>query len=238
MKYSVKMRASKKIKDRQIHISGAERIVNEDHLFETVEFLQRRGMNHEKGSSDLIHIKIERIEEKDLLRLKALEVETLEVDTVQEGLENMKNILETFGLNSDYILNLFSREHHMRGAILLDVQNYQRLEEDFSRGIRVSYMDYEVFSKATLVKKDHFREALALATKTVYGPGVMGELCISDDPHYQTGYIATRQKYLRITKLKEWGSEKGIRIILFDSCKASKEACIDYLKNKKVLIIE
>lgn len=68
-------------------------------------------------------------------------------------------------------------------------------------------------------------------------PGIVAELCISDDPDYVTGYVGSLELgYVRIMKLKEMGDPNGGRIFLFDSSKASAEECIDFLQKKKVLV--
>ena len=66
---------------------------------------------------------------------------------------------------------------------------------------------------------------------------MVAEICISDDPNYVTGYVASQKMgYVRIMKMKEMNDENGGRIFLFDSRKASAEECIQYLQEKKVLV--
>ena len=83
----------------------------------------------------------------------------------------------------------------MRGAIILDVNSLERLEPDLKSGVRVTYMDYK---KIKILKeyKMHFNEALVLATKVANAPGIVGELCISDDPNYTIGYVATKKTWI------------------------------------------
>ena len=84
----------------------------------------------------------------------------------------------------------------------------------------------------------HFNEALVLATKVANAPGIVGELCISDDPNYTIGYVATKKHgYMRVSKLKEIGSQNGARIFLYDKNKADLKETIEFLKKKKVLVI-
>jgi len=66
---------------------------------------------------------------------------------------------------------------------------------------------------------------------------ILGELCISDDPDYVTGYFASKELgYVRITKLKEPGDPNGGRIFLFRGSREDAEACIRYLEREKVLV--
>ena len=67
--YSVKMRASEQGK----HISGAERLVLEREVDVCVEQMLGRGRNHSKGKADLLNIKMEKIEENEILYLDTLQ---------------------------------------------------------------------------------------------------------------------------------------------------------------------
>jgi 6-carboxyhexanoate--CoA ligase len=124
----------------------------------------------------------------------------------------------------------------MRGAMLYDIATDSRLEPDQLRGVRATYMD-ALHSSVVDSTKNHFNEAIVLATKVANAPGIVAELCISDDPNYITGYVASKELgYIRIMKMKEMGDENGGRIFLFDSRKAKAEDCIEYLQKKKVLV--
>ena len=102
--------------------------------------------------------------------------------------------------------------------------------------MRVTYLD-AARDRETGPEKQHFREALVLATKVAHQNNILGELCISDDPDYVTGYFASRALgYVRITKMKEPGSPKGGRIFLFRGSREEAEACVRYLEGAKVLV--
>ena len=58
------------------------------------------------------------------------------------------------------------------------------------------------------------REALVLATKVQSCPGIVGELCWSDDPDYTVGYVACNGIYHRIPNMKEMGNPIGGRVFL------------------------
>ena len=124
----------------------------------------------------------------------------------------------------------------MRGAMLYDIATGERLEPDHDRGVRATYMD-ALHSSEVDGCKNHFNEAIVLATKVANAPGMVAEFCVSDDPNYVTGYVASKELgYVRIMKMKKMGDENGGRIFLFDSRKASAEECIEYLQKKKVLV--
>lgn len=237
-KYSIKMRASKETDGVNRHISGAEKIINKDQISSCVDSLIVRGMEHEKGSADFLNIKIEEINEA-IQYLEALKVSTIEVSSWQEGHKEIERFLHELKIEKvSEIMKLLVETYAMRGAMLLDIHSLERLEKDPSRGIRATYMDVDRDDvNVDLMEKNHYMEAIVLATKVCNCPGMVGEICISDDPGYVTGYVASKEcGYRRITKMKELGSENGGRIFLFDSSKADVNEAIDYLQKKKVIV--
>lgn len=241
--YSLKMRASKHTGSIQEHVSGAEKILPQQELPQQMEALLSRALHHAKGKADFINLKIEAISSESLKYIEALPVSTHEAATPAEGRQFMCQIMMELGLTPDKcqkILELFQATYGMRGAMLLDVDTLERLEPDQQRGIRATYMDSiapKGEAKAICDGKNHFQEALVLASKVLSAPNIIGELCMSDDPDYITGYIATREKgYIRITKLKEMGCPDGGRIFLYRGPKSQVEDCIKYLQEQRVLV--
>lgn len=237
--YSVKMRASCEVDGVSRHISGAEKILSEKQVYSCVNSLIERGLHHDKGEADFLNIKLEKINSDDVLYLDALKVTTIDVDTYEDGLKEIDKFLSEINAPDFSLIKPFLEETYlMRGAMLLDVNNLTRLEPDFNRGIRATYMDQERSLNEPITNiKNHYEEAIVLATKVVNCPGIIGEICISDDPNYVTGYVASKEVgYRRITKLKEYGSENGGRIFLFDSTKANVDDAIDFLQKKKVIV--
>ncbi|MGB8451661.1 MAG: 6-carboxyhexanoate--CoA ligase [Anaerocolumna sp.] len=236
--FSIKMRASEYQGDAEKHISGAEKIVSEDKLPNCMNQLLQRALKHTKGNPDLINFKLERVKPEKILHLDALKVTTCEVETAEEGIDKLRELLG--GLGVDYIDNImasFQDVYAMRGAMLLNVDTLERYEKDLDRGIRVSYMDIAEETEDDRTVKNHFREALVLATKVSSYPNIIGELCISDDLDYVTGYFASKETgYVRVTKLKEMGSPDGGRIFLFRGNKEEAEKCIEYLEKQKILV--
>lgn len=241
--YSLKMRASKHTGSIQEHVSGAEKILPQQELPQQMEALLSRALHHAKGKADFINLKIEAISSENLQYIEALPVSTHEAATPAEGRQFMCQMMTELGLTPDKcqkILELFRATYGMRGAMLLDVDTLERLEPDQQRGIRATYMDSiapKGEAKAICDGKNHFQEALVLASKVLSAPNIIGELCLSDDPDYITGYIATRDKgYIRITQLKEIGCPDGGRIFLYRGPKSQVEDCIKYLQEQRVLV--
>lgn len=248
-KFSVKMRASEKDK----HISGAEQILDATDLGEASVSLLTRALTHDKGNADFIQIKMEKKPVEEILFLKALPVTTRTTLSVEEGREEMLALLHQMGLKQPVsVLEMLPLTYHMRGAMLLDVTTMERLEPDKSRGIRATYMDRGTSEQKLKMEppsdvekkegghkgvKNHFQEALILATKVAHSPHILGEICISDDPHYVTGYIASKSLgYVRITTVKPMGSPHGGRIFLFSGEPHEKEETIRFLQEQWVLV--
>lgn len=231
--YSIKMRASKNSR----HISGAEKIIPAASVPEAVNMLTDRALHHALGQADFVNLKIEAVSDNELLHLEALPVSSSTAATVEESFSLMRQMLQQLNVaDPDAIISLLRQAKPMRGAILYDVATCRRLELDKERGIRVTYMDASQ-SSLDSSRKNHFREALVLATKVANTPGMLAEICISDDPDYVTGYLASKQHgYVRLSPLKNTGDSHGGRIFIFDSSKGDPAAAIDYLERKKVLI--
>ena len=119
-------------------------------------------------------------------------------------------------------------------AVLAAELRWLGLEPDQSRGVRATCMDYTGNDGGG---KRHLQEALCLATKVAHCPWIIGELCISDDPDYTTGYFAARGRgYVRIPHIKERGSGLGGRVFLFRGGEADVPRCIDYLERQPVMV--
>lgn len=242
--YSIKMRASKDNSGKIEHISGAEKIVYESEIEYYTSQLVNRALQHAKGKAENINIKVELLDQKNIKYLKALPVTTITSDTVEKGWNSVLEILCSLGIsNGKEILDMLSQTYNMRGAMLLDIKTLDRLESNFERGIRATYMDYihKENEKNSCVKTEngntHFNEALVLATKVVSHPNIIAEICFSDDPNYVTGYIASKKfGYVRITKLKEYGSINGGRIFLYNGSREEVDECINYIEKQAVLI--
>jgi len=231
--YTVKMRASQ----NGTHVSGAERIVPAAAASKTAASLVARAINHSKGVPDFINVKLERPSE--ILQLKSLEVSTHTAHTPAEGLAIAAKLLAKAGVSRvAEIMARFGETHSMRGAMLLDADTLERLEPDKARGVRATNMDAaDSTLKASPAAKNHFAEALVLATKVQNAPGIIAEICISDDPDYTTGYVAARLiGYCRITSMKENGDPRGGRIFLYRGPRSGVAETIRFLEHQCVLV--
>ncbi|WP_307225234.1 8-amino-7-oxononanoate synthase [Pectinatus haikarae] len=233
--YSLKMRASKSAE----HISGAEKILNEKELDTNIMALVQRALHHTKGQPDLINIKIETVDAQKIEYIDALPVSSIDVDSPAQGQNILLEYLKKLGLrNSSSIIKKFKETYAMRGAMLLNADTLERLEPNLDRGIRATYMDAEHTALTDNgCCKNHFQEAVILASKVANAPNIIAEICISDDPDYVTGYIASKKfGYVRITKLKKDGCPYGGRIFLYRGRSGDKYECIDYLEKQHVLV--
>lgn len=231
--YSVKMRAS----EGGRHISGAEKIVPAAAVPKTVAALAERALTHAKGVPDFINVKLER--SGVLTRLPALAVTTNVTASAAEGRRRAAELLAAAGITRiDEIMAKFAESHDLRGAMLLDADTLERLEPDLTRGVRATYMDdVESLLKGTASGKNHYAEAIVLATKVQHAPGIVGEICVSDDPDYVTGYVATREiGYQRITVVKEKGDPNGGRIFLYRGPRERVAETIRFLEHESVLV--
>ncbi len=223
--FCVKMRAS--VGGR--HISGAERIVEGGRVCDVARAMVERV----KAPYDFMNIKVEAAWE--VLRLPALPVSTHEVSTPEEGWSVAERILRDAGFaRTSEILSLFAETYPMRGAMLLDADSLERLEPDRERGVRATCMDSE--PSPPVAAKNHFAEALTLATKVQAAPGIVAEICVSDDADYVTGYVATHAGYHRITVLKRKGSPLGGRIFLYRGRREDVAETIRYLEKTPVVV--
>ena len=231
--YSVKMRASKNAH----HVSGAERILNQEDLPQAVSCLTQIALHHSLGTADFINFKVEALAETEVKHLPALPVSTRPCATIEESFALMTSLLKELNLAEPAkLVELLRSTHPMRGAILYDVATNKQLEPDPERGIRVTYMD-AAGAGCSSSGKNHFREALVLATKVVNTPGILAELCMSDDPDYVTGYLASlKHGYTRLTPLKSVGDPHGGRVFIFDSRLGDPAQAIHFLEQEPVLV--
>ncbi|SNR76227.1 6-carboxyhexanoate--CoA ligase [Desulfurobacterium atlanticum] len=245
--FSIKMRACRSGE----HISGAERIAQEQQIPEITKQLSQRALNHSKGKPDLINIKIELLE-KEPIPLKLLSIYEIEDQrnyTLKEILSKLfqkANIDESVGFSvyKALISGASPSGRVMRGAMVVDILTGVRLEPDKFRGIRASYMDItqEAFEKLKKITGDRFtpnmKDAVILSTKVLHHKNVIAELCISDDPDYTTGYFSIKGVgYIRIKDIKPYGLPKGGRAFFVKGTVKLKEF-IEYMESTPVLMVD
>ena len=246
--FSIKMRSSKGGINglNGKHISGAERIVGSDEVESTVLSMLRRARSHERGQADFINIKIAEFGEDSAVRIPLLPVYEKHSGSADEGRKIAAEELIRIGVSEKAVKSGLSAleqlSDSMRGAMLIDAQSGQRLDNFGERGIRCSNMDvadanaYIQRMSSLGLSGIHAREALVLASKVASANGTAAELCWSDDPNYVTGYVASPQfGYCRINIMKEMGDPVGGRIF-FVKPNTDLPSYIDYLQNQIVLV--
>lgn len=236
--YSIRMRGAEggPHEEGGRHISGAERIVDEGDLESVASALIHRALHHSKGKSDFINIRIDAIHDEDIMYVDCITIEEHKSESVQESHELAKDLLQSV-VNYKAVEQAFTElgqlPGNMRGAILLDANTGMRLDQDHMRGVRVSHMD--ACSTEIRPMNVHMREALVLATKVQSCPGIVGEICWSDDPDYTVGYVACNGVYHRIPNMKDMGNPIGGRVFFIDINRPIHEI-VDYLENITVLV--
>jgi 6-carboxyhexanoate--CoA ligase len=246
--YSLRMRSNAAGR----HLSGAERLVTRAQINAVSLDLLRRAFEHSRGSADELRLAVDLIP-MELLRSVALpDISTWLVDDVPSGRQAAEDVLVEAGVKRHAAHQAIAvlaagaapDGSSMRGAMLFDVRNGQRLEADQSRGVRVSRMDLAAELRTPLQQQlapfgldnSHVREALVLAAKVIAAPGVVAELCWSDDPDYSAGYVASPVLgYVRFPLLKPPGDIRGGRVFFIDPDQVDQSELVDYLELTPVL---
>ncbi len=246
--YSIRMHSSR----RGQHISGAERLVPGERLQDIAAELVGRALEHSRGPAEQIRVSIDLVEPQRLVTAKLPDVTTVRVADYPQGRRAAREMLLQAGIGAAAIdaaiehmtVGAAPDGSSMRGAMLIDAETGTRLEPDRGRGIRASRMDLSARAEVELSRRlaaqgldnPHVREALVLAGKVLSAPGVVAELCWSDDPHYTAGYLATAELgYRRFPHLKPLGEERGGRAFFVRPQGLDLEALISYLESTPVL---
>lgn len=228
------------------HISGAEGIYDMDEISSLVKEYTQRALMHDKGRADEIRLTLEELKgaPKKISSLPLCTINTRNADAAKRA---ALKVLSSVGITARAIEEAFKSLNlglTMRGAMLMDIEGV-RLEPDLLRGVRVSRMGITKTASADLSRKlgrlglnnDTVKEALVLASKVHRYRMVLGELCISDDPNYTTGYIATRTHgYIRLPRIKKRGIPHGGRAFFITG--GEVKDLIRYLQRTPVLINE
>lgn len=243
--YSIRMLADR----GGCHLSGAERLVMGEGVEPAIVDMWRRGEGHHPDS---MRITIDKIDESDIVYGSLPALREHPVKDAEEGREAALQALNEAGVQpgaaAAAIDSIASGPGPggsiMRGAMLIDARTGKRLEPKRDRGVRVSRLDVSPgMAKAlreALARRglEHFRtrEALVLAAKVMHAPGVVAELCWSDDPDYTAGYVcAPSTGYLRLKHLKEAGDPRGGRAFFLTSG-CSVAATIRFLEETPFMV--
>jgi 6-carboxyhexanoate--CoA ligase len=203
-------------------------------------------MNHPKGRPDKVVITLEKVRQKPL-GASVLAVSTVTCNSPDTAVNVIKELLSYAGISLKAIRNgirVVTTGSAMPGAALILSGSACRVEPDKSRGIRVSRLgvtkDAEKMLSGRLARKGinttTVKEAVILASKVASCRGVIAELCVSDDPDYTTGYVASGTcGYVRIPNIKHKGSQSGGRVFFIEES-ADVEEVIEYLERTPVLV--
>ncbi len=248
--FSIRMRASAGNR----HLSGAERIVAFGNIEATIRDLIARAVG-KSCRPDQIAVTVDHLKETSIQQLAALDLITLVVPDAMAGKSAAFHALQRAGVSAEAASIAISSISvgaalsggTMRGAMIMDAQTGERLEPDPERGVRTSRFDWGDETKEKIrellagIGLTHFRtiEALALATKVAHAPGMIAELCWSDDPDYTAGYVASLTTgYVRFPFLKERGDERGGRAFFVRRDEVDMDSLIRYLQTEAVLIVD
>ena len=214
--------------------------------------LLSRAVSATDHAADDVHCHAERIDPDSILTARLPDVSTWQVSGFRQGRALAVELLSRAGVNPDAAakaLHLLAEGAGpggtvMRGAVIMDAASGERLESDPSRGVRVSRMDvldacrrdFEASLRRAGLGHHRVLEALVLAGKVLQAPGIVAELCWSDDPEYPTGYVAgPALGYRRISALKPIGDRFGGRVFFVSTGSCSIAEFTDYLERQPVL---
>lgn len=246
--FSIRMRAAQS----KEHISGAERLVPAGEVNTIASAMISRALTHSRGNPDSIRLAIDSIPPGSVLYSRLPDITTINVSDVNNGRRAARAELLRAGVSeiaADTAIRALINgaapgKRVMRGAMLVDAATGERLEHDQARGVRVSRMDLiptagEALSSALQIharNSIHLREALTLAGKVLISPGIVAELCWSDDPDYVAGYVAsTARGYVRFPYLKEKGDRLGGRAFFYHRPDFNLETVTAFLERQPVL---
>ncbi|MBF0319339.1 MAG: 6-carboxyhexanoate--CoA ligase [Nitrospirae bacterium] len=241
--YSIRMRASL----NGLHISGAEGIYNETLILNNSQSLLQRALNHSRGTPDSITLTIERIDAMKIRKIPSLPIYTCTVNSEKDARTAIHSLLNHAGVGTKAAfsaLNLIESDMPLSGAALVDALTGKRLDTEAHGGIRVSRLGIEDTAlenfqeTASYGVHNTYRviEAVMLASKTASYPGVIAEVCISDNPEYTTGYVSSQGLgYVRIPHIKHEGDARGGRVYFIDS-RVDVNSLTKYLQHTPVMI--
>jgi len=249
--YSIRMHASL----GGAHLSGAERLAPAAELERLAAELIGRALTHPRGGAEKIRLTVEALEPAAVHSGRLPDLRTVTVADWRQGREAAYALLIETGVDSaaarcamDTLAAGAAPEGgSMRGAMLIDASSGERLEPDRGRGVRASRMDLTPAAAGRLregltalgLDNPHVREALVLAAKVLATPGIVAELCWSDDPDYTAGYVAApAHGYVRYPHLKPLGEERGGRAFFVRREGLDLAAVIEHLERSVLLIDE
>ncbi|ELH1951053.1 6-carboxyhexanoate--CoA ligase [Staphylococcus pseudintermedius] len=205
--YSVKMRANQ----GGVHISGAETICEAQKIPAVLQTFFDKGFQHENGDVDFLNLKIEKVTEP-LHTLEALPI-------IEDTTQTLEALCEMHGITKEALdkgMGYIFDDTQYRGAIIVSAETGERLDQTGEKGVRVTHFCFEDYARIPFVSS-RIQDALTIATCITAFAQVKGELCVSDDLHYTTGYFASAHRgYYRLHHMKPTGTRFGGRVIFVD----------------------
>jgi 6-carboxyhexanoate--CoA ligase len=229
-----------------MHISGAETLCAKRMIKRMAQAFVDRALTHPRGMPDRIVLTIEEMT-MPVNKASMLPFEQVDCLHPDDAKAIANRYLESIGSSAKAIgtaWRILTADRQMRGAALLDAKSGFRREPDRQRGVRASRLgmggaDCRIFTdqlESAALNTGTVREAMMLAAKVAAHPDVLAELCISDDPDYTTGYVASKTYgYIRLPNIKETGSHHGGRVF-FIRPGADIPDIISFLEQTPVLL--
>lgn len=229
-----------------IHISGAEGICSRGQIQQIIQKYVDRAITHPRGKPDRIVITIEELK-KPLRCITALPVMTVKCGSFSRAKTIIAKLLTESGVSIKAItsaLSILQNRETMRGASLVLASSGRRVEPDIQRGVRASRFGIARPAEKELsaqlntlgINTQTVKEALLLASKVASCRDVVAEVCISDDPDYTTGYVASADLgYIRIPHIKKRRDRRGGRIFFLKE-DADIRRAIQYLEKTPAII--
>ncbi len=237
------MRASR----HGVHISGAEGLYEAEDILQAVRQYTERALTHPRGIPDSITLSIDVLTQKPK-KISSLPLCTLKCASPSEAKAFSAELLCAIGVSSVAVKKAFKviQAGNMRGAALMSAQTGKRFEPDRTRGVRASRMGIEKTALRILnqrlsrlgINTPTVKEALILASKVASCKSIIAELCVSDDPDYTTGYVASKNfGYVRVPNIKTKGSTSGGRVFFIKDTD-NIDGIIEYLQARPVIIAQ
>ncbi|PLX82870.1 MAG: 6-carboxyhexanoate--CoA ligase [Desulfuromonas sp.] len=247
--YSIRMHATR----GGAHLSGAEGLAPSGDLECLAAALVRRALEHPRGRADAVRLSVDAVEAAEVRTGRLPDLTTIVVEDWRQGREAALYFLAEAGVSTgaaeQAVATLAAGAapggESMRGAMLVDAHSGDRLEPDPARGVRASRMGLSRDAERQLrrvlgplgLDNEHVREAMVLAAKVLSAPGIVAELCWSDDPDYTAGYVASPALgYVRFPHLKPKGEERGGRAIFLRREGSGLDAVIASLESSALLV--
>ncbi len=212
------------------HLSGAEEIVPVQEIDHVLSSFSKRLLahvlnGHPRPPQQIVTI--DPVPKENIQRKSLLPVQFMESPSCEESAKGLQELLECLlpEGKAESILEIFRKEimetAPRHGALLVTSMGRPLMEGEAS-GIRTTHLGCDASLRKALEESlDHYLEkpnhrfidALVLASKVLASESVLLEICVSDDPSYTTGYLASRLfGYVRIPHMKKPGIGRGGRL--------------------------